>query len=96
MYSIIEDLYNGRINPADHVVLKGKKFEEKQDLYYERYEELYESLNKEDKERLEELLDCRVELEDMYCFAYYKEGLKTGIQLMCEASGACMGSSIAL
>lgn len=50
----------------------------------------------ENKVRLEELLDRRVELEDMYCLAYYKEGLKTGIQLMCEVSGACMDSSFAL
>lgn len=96
MHSIIEDLYNGRINPADQVILKGKAFEMKQDRYYEQYESLYESLNKENKVRLEELLDFRVELEDLYCFAYYKEGLKTGIQLMCEASGACLGSSFAL
>ncbi|MCI9292560.1 MAG: hypothetical protein HFF01_02410 [Erysipelotrichaceae bacterium] len=96
MHSIIEDLYNGRINPADHVILKGRIFEKKQNLYYERYESLYESLNMENKVRLEELLDRRVELEDMYCLAYYKEGLKTGIQLMCEVSGACMDSSFAL
>lgn len=84
MNSIFDEFYCGDIHPGESIHMHGVVYEQRKMQYQESYHTLSTTLNQTQQTQLEHLLDHYAELQDLYNKAYYREGFKTGIRLMCE------------
>lgn len=83
-YSIIEDIFLGNrgngefIKQSDETVKLNSKS-------YEMYENLSKTLNGEQKKQLDNLLNAEGDIDAETAMTHFKEGLKIGLLLLCEA-----------
>lgn len=87
MESIIRQLYNGQVYPAEDINPNDPKHREASEKYNEELEKLKEKLSPECIELLEKVQGHESEITEMDMFYGFKEGLRIGILMMYELLG---------
>lgn len=84
MKSIITELYNGNIFPAETDMPTDNKYRINMSKVGREIEELQKVLTGEQYEKLEHMLDLNAEVVNMENRAMYAAGIRFGIELMVE------------
>ena len=85
MKSIIEELWNGEINPQDTLVDNNPHYKELQHLQSRNKTELLESLSEEQKEKLEKYCDTTLEMNSASEREAFASGFRIALRLACAA-----------
>ena len=83
MKSIIEELWNGEINPQDTLVDNNPHYKKLQQL--QSRNELLESLSEEQKEKLEKYCDTTLEMNSVSEREAFASGFRIALRLACAA-----------
>lgn len=83
MKDIFDELYYGEVFPSETVVLP-EIAQEAQDSYIVAYDELYETLNQQQKLAMEKLIDDHTQLENLMCKEFYKTGFIAGLRMLSD------------
>ena len=83
MKSIIEELWNGEINPQDTLVDNNPHYKKLQQL--QSRNELFESLSEDQKEKLEKYCDTTLEMNSVSEREAFTAGFKIAMRLAAEA-----------
>jgi len=84
--SIMEEIYYGRVFPAEQIVPKNDKYWSEHRKADKRIEELKGELSKEDYTKLEEICNSLTECQGIICIESYRYGFAMGLLLMREAA----------
>ena len=82
--SILEELYNGNICPADKYMKRGSEYYEISRFLANKEDVFLENLTQEQKALYEEILDKRTDQENIYTKEIFVEGFRLGAQIMLE------------
>ena len=85
MKNIIEELWNGEINPQDTLVDNNPHYKELQHLQSHNKTELLESLSEEQKEKLEKYCDTTLEMNSVSEREAFASGFRIALRLACAA-----------
>lgn len=85
MKNIIEELWNGEINPQDTLVDNNPHYKELQHLQSRNKAELFEDLSEEQKEKLEKNCDTTLEMNSVSEREAFTAGFKIAMRLAAEA-----------
>lgn len=88
---ILEDLWFGRIYPAENPLSKNSKVKELAELVTRNKDQLLATLNEQEKDRFERLCDCQSELEQVTECETFIAGFRLAAQMM--AAVFCSGPS---
>ncbi len=83
MKSIIEELWNGEINPQDTLVDNNPHYKKLQQL--QSRNELLESLSEDQKEKLEKYCDTTLEMNSVSEREAFASGFRIALRLACAA-----------
>ena len=83
MKNIIEELWNGEINPQDTLVDNNLHYKELQHL--QSRNELLESLSEDQKEKLEKYCDTTLEMNSVSEREAFASGFRIALRLVCAA-----------
>ena len=83
MKSIIEELWNGEINPQDTLVDNNPHYKKLQQL--QSRNELLESLSEDQKEKLEKYCDTTLEMNSVSEREAFASGFRIALRLACVA-----------
>ena len=81
--NLLHRIFHGDFCPADGIEYSEAYKKQKRETFF-AYQAFYETLDREQKERLEEFLELDTELSGMAQEEHYIEGTKIGILLMLE------------
>lgn len=82
--SVLEDLYNGNINPSEKYIKNGSEYQMLNKQLMEAIDELMLLLNNEEKQRCEKIIDNILRLSCISEKEHFIEGLRIGAQMMWE------------
>ena len=85
MKNIIEELWNGEINPQDTLVDNNPHYKELQHLQSRNKTELLECLSEEQKEKLEKYCDTTLEMNSVSEREAFASGFRIALRLACAA-----------
>jgi hypothetical protein len=85
MKNIIEELWNGEINPQDTLVDNNPHYKELQHLQSRNKTELLESLSEDQKEKLEKYCDTTLEMNSVSEREAFASGFRIALRLACAA-----------
>ena len=83
MKNIIEELWNGEINPQDTLVDNNPHYKKLQQL--QSRNELLESLSEDQKEKLEKCCDTTLEMNSVSEREAFASGFRIALRLACAA-----------
>ena len=83
MKNIIEELWNGEINPQDTLVDNNPHYKKLQQL--QSRNELLESLSEDQKEKLEKYCDTTLEMNSVSEREAFASGFRIALRLACAA-----------
>lgn len=84
MKSVITELYNGNIFPAENDMPTDSKYRANLDNVGQEIEELQKVLTGEQYDKLEHMMDMNSEVVNMENKAMFAAGIRFGIELMVE------------
>lgn len=84
MKSILEDLYDGNIYPAELIISKNPEYQPLSQKVSDVMDMWRKKLSEDDYNQLESLLDLRSELGSMEASASFMYGFKLGALIMME------------
>lgn len=84
MKNILEELYNGKIYPAELIISKDTQYRTLNQKFSDKMESWKNKLTEDDYMQLEALLDLRNETSEMESMASYMYGFKLGALIMVE------------
>ncbi len=82
--SILEELYNGNLNPVEKHIKNGSKYQKLNKQLTESIDELMLLLNNEEKQLCEKIIDNVLELGCISEKERFIEGFRMGAQFMWE------------
>lgn len=82
--SVLEELYNGNINPSEKYIKNGSEYQKLSKELTESIDELMLLLNNEEKQLCERIIDNVLELGCISEKEHFIEGFRTGAQIMWE------------
>ena len=85
MKNIIEELWNGEINPQDTLVDNNPHYKKLQQLQARNKTELLESLSEGQKEKLEKYCDTTLEMNSVSEREAFASGFRIALRLACAA-----------
>lgn len=85
MKNIIEELWDGEINPQDTLVDNNPHYKELQHLQSRNKAELLEILSEEQKEKLERYCDTTLEMNSVSEQEAFAAGIRIALRLACAA-----------
>ena len=85
MKSIIEELWNGEINPQDTLVDNNPHYKKLQQLQARNKTELFESLSEDQKEKLEKYCNTTLEMNSASEREAFASGFRIALRLTCAA-----------
>ena len=97
MESVIEQLYNGNIDPTSWQLPQDPKSDEASDRRYKLYEKLRGILDEDGKALLEDFMKAQEEEDAFMQIGRFSYGLKFGILLMVDVftgSGEVIGEEV--
>lgn len=84
MQSIIDDIYYEKIGLGGEQIKYSEKYNKTKKEYDSLFEKLENTLNKEQKQTLEELFEKSCDLEAELTRLHFKEGFKSGMLIALE------------
>ena len=84
--AILEELYNGNINPSDRYIKKGSDYQKINNQFTEYIDELMLSLNDKEKQLCDKIGDSMVSLCSIAEKECFIEGFCMGVKLTLEIS----------
>lgn len=82
--SMLEELYYGNISPSEKFVKKGSEHHKLSLEILKLEDELYKTLNKEEKCLYEQISETRCKQEDIVGMELFSEGFEVGSKIMLE------------
>ena len=86
--SVIDDIYSGRLYPAEQVKPDSPEFLERSLAAEKLYVSLEGVLDRERRGVLEEYRSAAATVTDLYNLAFFRAGVKLGVRLVLEALDA--------
>ncbi len=83
--SILDDLYEGTINPSEKLIKKDSKCQILSEQLDRYTEELMPLLSKEGKELFSKIEETVISINRIYEKESFVEGFRLGTQIICEA-----------
>lgn len=85
--SIIEDLYNGAVYPAEQVRPRSPAFRAHRQEARRLWEQVEQSLTPEQRTLMDAYRDEEAVVLDLYDLEYFRAGIRFAVKLMAEALG---------
>lgn len=77
---ILDDLFEGKIYPAENVVSSEKEFRDAIQEMERLMKYMEQKLNKEEYEAFEKYNGCMLDIQNLQCRAFFKHGYSLGLQ----------------
>lgn len=87
MDSILEQLWNGEIDPSAREFCKGSEYHELLQLLGRNQDRLLETLNDSEKELFQKYKDCKDEMDDIETREVFISGFQSGVKVILEIAG---------
>ena len=82
---VIEDLFYGNISPCEKTLTRGSEYSRLLQLAVKNEEKLHSILSPQQREQLEKLKDCIIDMNNISEKEAFVDGFRLGMQLMAES-----------